>query len=199
MDTEQVSVEKAPGKRSLDAGESLESVARDEQNVCETAKHFNFLQKYVDDITEKRMRAELAAKFTNFIARPWQQSVLDIIAGPVVPCKVHWRWEPVGNTGKTYLAKYLHVVHAAFLCPGFDKKGFWRLYKGEKIVVFDFPHAFDFSKMYGVMSDLKDGHTFVSKWQSHTKTFTPPHVFVFAKHPPDESKLSMHKWDIVRL
>ena len=41
--------------------------------------------------------------------------MLDLVASPADRRKIHWMWVPVGNIGKSWLAKYLMLTQDALL------------------------------------------------------------------------------------
>jgi hypothetical protein len=74
-------------------------------------------------------------------------------------------------------------------------------YKLEKNIIFDLSQTQE-EKLDGVfmcIENFKNGRIFSPKYESHTKTFIKPRVFVFSNFHPDQSMLSVDRWDIVDL
>lgn len=186
-------------QRELESGKSFEQVARQENFVATAAKFQKFFTTYAGWVERDREDRELREEYATFVPRPWQARVLDIIAGGVIPRKIHWMWDPRGDVGKSYFAGYLDAVHGAFV-GGFDKKAdIAYAYNKQRIVVFDFPRGTDFTSMYPILEDLKNGRISSPKYESKTKRFPIPHVFVFANDAPDQRRMSSDRWDVVRI
>lgn len=136
--------------------------------------------------------------------RPWQQMVKEIIDEEPEDRKIVWIWEPTGNTGKTQLAKWICKNYNAMYVSGkaTDAKyaiAKWLKTKPLHVVIFGFPRSYEEYVSYGGMEELKDGIFFSSKYESEMSIYNPPHVLVFANFPPDESKMSADKWEIIDL
>ena len=71
--------------------------------------------RYITNIPpnrEEQYIQYMEAEYKDVVWKPWQQQVLDIINGPVDKRKVHWFYEIDGNTGKSFLAKYIEWKYA---------------------------------------------------------------------------------------
>lgn len=134
--------------------------------------------------------------------REWQQSLQERLLGDPDDRSIHFLVDEVGNSGKTWFARY------------------WlRKYPEETQVISaakrdDMAHAIDPDKKYffvnvarsqmeylsyAVLEALKDQIVFSPKYDSTTKILTHvPHVVVFCNEEPDITKLSEDRFDIVR-
>ena len=62
------------------------------------------------------MHVELVRRFPyEPVLRPWQAELVERLQEELTPANraVNWYWEATGNTGKSWLAKYLKNYHAA--------------------------------------------------------------------------------------
>lgn len=50
--------------------------------------------------------------------KPWMYVLKERVLSQATFRSIMWIWEPVGNTGKTYFAKYLHFFYGAILTGG---------------------------------------------------------------------------------
>lgn len=181
----------------------------------EKAHSWNSLKKYCG---KSDTRAEGTVAITNVCAvkdplaglvlRPFQKTVMDILAGPPDDRSIHWFWEPVGCTGKTALVKSICVNNSdAIFVNGkaadmkcaiakmIEEK------KAPKIVLLGLPRTCqDYTgSLYQGLEEIKDGIFFSGKYESSMVLYDSPHVMVFANWPPDESRLSADRWKIVEI
>jgi hypothetical protein len=49
---------------------------------------------------------------------------------------------------------------------------------------------------YGAIEQIKNGLVFSGKYEGAQLVFNCPHIFVFANVPPDESKMSLDRWNV---
>lgn len=153
-------------------------------------------------------RDELLALYPPTVGawRPWQQRVIDYVEGTPKPREIMWLWEPQGKTGKTWLARYLVVRFHAILGDGQRKDVFHQVVnwmekregKDPTLVILDVPRTRMQYFQYAVLENLKDGLGHSGKYESCVFWFVRcPHVIVFANEPPDETKLSEDRWNII--
>ncbi len=138
---------------------------------------------------------------------PWQKHVIDYVEGTPKPREIMWLWEPVGKTGKTWLARYLLVRYQAILGDGQRKDVFHQVVswmeeheKDPTVVILDIPRTRMQYFQYATLEALKDGIGHSGKYESCVFVFENcPHVIVFSNEPPEESKLSADRWNIVSI
>ncbi len=138
---------------------------------------------------------------------PWQAEVLSVLRAPMDRRSVTWVHEPYGNVGKSTLARHL---------IGFRYKGLGVLVRGGvgdihyavkqhvdehkrelKLVIVDIPRANQGAVSYQAIEDLKNGMLFSTKYESGHCIFDPPHVVIFSNSPPDLTKLSADRWNVI--
>jgi len=81
--------------------------------------------------------------------------------------KILWVWEPEGNTGKSWLAKWLVVNRNACYLQMGKKTDIAHAYKGEKVVAFDLTRSDKDFLNYDVLESLKNGVFFSPKVRRH--------------------------------
>jgi hypothetical protein len=106
----------------------------------------------------------------------------------------------VGNTGKTFLAKYLGTFHNAVVFTNTTERDITCAYNKEPYVISDLARQWqDRSISYACMENLKNGIVFQNKYESCVKKFTPPSVIVFSNSLPTKHMLSLDRWKVVSL
>lgn len=144
-----------------------------------------------------RMRSNF--EFPSGSAYDWQQTWIDFLKTPADNRTVHWVYDHKGGNGKSDLTNYLLSHNNAFLVDCGKIADIAYAYDNQPIVVFDLARDTEDYCPYRAMEAFKNGRFFSPKYNSCLKTFTPPHVVVFANYMPDMSKLSEDRWDIIRL
>ncbi|CAI9729859.1 Hypothetical predicted protein [Octopus vulgaris] len=127
--------------------------------------------------------------------RKWQDELLKELVNEPDQRKIIWYADPVGNSGKTYLSRYLQTLDGIRFENGrsLDLKF---MYNGQRIVIFDLTRSQEQHINYEVMESIKNGLICSCKYVSVTKSFEIPHVVVFANYEPDQTKMSADRWDI---
>lgn len=138
---------------------------------------------------------KIKEKYQNSSWQKWQQDLLDELERELSDRKIIWYNDPVGNSGKTYLSRYLQTLNGIRFENGrsLDLKF---MYNGQGIVIFDLTRSQEQHINYEVMESIKNGLICSCKYVSVTKSFEIPHVVVFANYEPDRTKMSEDRRDI---
>lgn len=133
--------------------------------------------------------------------RPWQQRMVDISNGEIDPRTIYFVVDEEGNSGKSWLAAYLEAHstrRVQVMKPGKIVDMAYEFNEETEVFILDCPRAKqgDFIQ-YDFLESLKDGRVFSPKYESRTKKFVPPHVFVFMNESPDMEKLSADRYILV--
>lgn len=153
-------------------------------------RYLDTLLKFqLDDKTEKLVEIEPRSKF--------QRMLLQYVELEANDRKLLWVYDAVGNTGKSYISKYLVHAKGAFYTNGGKGTDITYAYNGEKICIFDYVRDSKDYVNYGVIEQIKNGLLFSSKYESGMKTFDIPHVVVMANFLPDRYKFSRDRYDVI--
>lgn len=182
----------AAARDAILAGEDIDDVALEH---CEVAAKYPQYLTRVQRIVKKRKVAKLEVK----AFRPWQAELLAKLELEPDARKVMWYYDTKGNTGKSFMARYLVQHKGAFYCNGGKGPDIAYSYDCERIAIFDFPREYAEYINYGVIEQVKNGMLFSSKYESGLKLCDIPHVVIFANFEPDRSKLSCDRWDVINL
>lgn len=137
----------------------------------------------------------------NIVWRDWQREVIDLIAGPAHPRQIHFRCDPVGNTGKSFLARELAIRGDVYWITGGKHDRIYHAYAFQPIVIFDIPRDYVDEATgrdmvpYQVMETMKNG-TCPRMYGEPPVIFPVPHVIVFMNFYPNKEKLSLDRYDI---
>ena len=136
---------------------------------------------------------------------PWQKKIEDIYLTEPDNRSIYWFWEPEGNVGKSAFVKYMIVKHKALFCDGGKKSDLVNLVFNSnmdecKCVIWDLPRGTGGAISYATLECVKNGMVCNTKYETGSKVFNPPHIFVFANFPPDDmNMLSSDRWKIERI
>lgn len=119
---------------------------------------------------------------------------------------VYWFYDPIGNTGKTKLSKYLRVnfpqhwfitkdmgtsrdaatIITNALHAGWNQHG----------IIIDLPRcAENHNRMYQYIEEITDGLVTSQKYNGRSEVFDSPHVVIFANWLPKTESLSKDRWN----
>lgn len=185
--------------RQIEEGRSVEDLMPEFPDAI--ARHLRFFQLAETQYMRRNGKEKLKAKILALTLYPWQDSVVQLSLGTPDPRRVHWRWDPTGATGKSTVVDYLVAVGGAAVFTHGRLCDIAHAYNFERIVCFDLSRtvAEHADSVYSAIEMFKNGRIFSPKYESTTKIFEKPHVFVFANWEPDTTKLSMDRWDVERV
>lgn len=178
------------------------------QQILDDYPHYYFryhkiIKELIDDYGAIEVKKELTiSDYEGVQWKSWQQRILTMIQGQPSNREIHWWYDTIGNTGKSFLTTYMILQHNAYLITGGSKSDIFYAYDSQPIVVFDLARDFQADEkkyIFDVMENFKNGRFFSGKYESKMKIFKKPHVFIFANFPPSPEQmklLSQDRWDI---
>jgi len=121
----------------------------------------------------------------DFIPRPWQQKIIDLVSVPPNDRNIIWVVDNAGNNGKSRLARHLVCEHEAIILEGRLQDMAYG-YNKQPIVVIDVTRAAaeNLTHLCSFAEKLKNGMLYSTKYEPKQKLFKPPHVVFFANVPP---------------
>jgi len=123
---------------------------------------------------------------------------------------VHWYWEPWGNAGKSYWARYMRLKHPDDVRVARNlggMKDFATLVEGflsnewsGRYLILDLPRDAESKAIYEPLEGIKDGYLNSVKYRGQ-EIILPvrTHVVVLANFKPRRHKMSLDRWHIVSL
>ena len=136
--------------------------------------------------------------------RPFQQSLLNIILGPVMENKVIWIYDPIGQLGKTEFLRYCFVkynipftfggkcsdiINLVFNCKEY------LLNTDKACFIYNLGRADDLDKVsYKSMEQISDGCISNNKFETGCFVCNKPHIVVLANGLPKLSCLTSSRW-----
>lgn len=178
------------------------------QNIKYCSKENNFITN-IKEVKPKLSRHQmmLEENYKNVIWRPWQQAIISIIEESINPRTIYWIFEEDGNSGKSFLAKYLFLKYNAIIASGKKDNLFHQVKewldanepRSPTLAIVDIPrHDLDYINM-GAIEAIKNGFIYSGKYEGGTCAFNHPHVICFANKPPKKNELSLDRWNIFHI
>lgn len=168
-----------------------EAYCRKEGDFCETLTMEEQYDKFMEE------------EYNGVQWYPWQEKIIDLLNESPDKRTVNWFWEEDGNTGKSFLTKYIEWKYKCIIVNGKQTDVFngIRTYLENKkqypeVVIVDIPRTNREYVCYGTMEKIKDGLMYSGKYEGGVIRLLPVHLIVFANFPPEERKLSEDRWEI---
>ncbi len=182
-----------------------------QQNYTYCSKDGDFITNIEPKMTKEEKRKAMLdkmkkkafeAEYKDTEWRPFQKKIIDLLAGEPDKRKIYWFHEPVGNTGKSYLCKYLAIKYDVIIAEGKKDNIFNQvlnmIYEGRQplIILIDIPRTQNNYMNYGAIEQLKNGFIYSGKYEGGQAIFPIPHIICFSNEEPDMEALSADRWSI---
>lgn len=132
---------------------------------------------------------------------PYQEEIVRLMLQEPDERSIIWYFDPIGNKGKTTLAKHLCINfpnQVLYLSGKANdiKYGVLNFVKKHKLkmVIFDYTRSAEDYISYEAIEAVKNGIFYNGKYESEMVVYDCPHVVVLANFRPDMSKLSADRW-----
>lgn len=197
------------GKRTdiMEFRDWLKEEYRSDLDICES-KYFPLWLRYPRASNAARLLAPkhrlLPVGEMGRTLYPWQLKVMKGLESEPEDRKIGFIVDPVGNTGKTWLIKYIKDTKGESLILTVGKTNDLSYYiksNGDKIIyLFSVPRGCMEFISYKLLESLKDGIIFSGKYESDMFVLKGKvHVLVFTNELPDLNKLSTDRYVIKQI
>lgn len=183
-------------------GEKIDTILLEttESKEIHTILQYNKpLKKLEQTIRYESTKTKLLKQFNNTKWNKIQRKILDIIAERPDDREVNWIYDEDGNSGKSYLSKYLQLTEDLYYITGGKQNDILYGYEGQEIVIIDLARTYadNLEHIYTIIENLKNGMYLSTKYETIQKIFEVPHIIVMANFKPDTTKLSRDRWNII--
>lgn len=162
------------------------------------AKHYAIMLEREAEVWE-----QMKLKFGNITLNKYQAEMWKRLSAQN-DRQITWVFDPEGNIGKTWFARWMQVIHnAVFATSG--KSGdmmqsiYNQLAEGKKAtyVVIDMVRSQDLVFNYTALENIKDGVLVKTKYNSRTIFLMDVKVIVLSNQRPQAGQLSDDRWDLL--
>nr|WAE42357.1 MAG: replication associated protein [Cressdnaviricota sp.] len=134
----------------------------------------------------------------------WQTDLLFKLQEQPDDRTINWYWETEGHVGKSVLRRYNIIVNNATQVQKGKFSDIMNLVFETNMdecrcIMFDLPKENGNHISYSAIEALKDGCITNTKYETGVAYFNPPHIVIFANEPPDTSKMTGDRWNIVHI
>lgn len=187
--------------RRIEAGNDLKDLIFDDEVNDTVARCMPFVRQAIADFKAGKGLAAIKSKLESAQLRSWQLGVKNICDESPDGRSVYWYWDARGNTGKSFMVDWLVAFNNAIVFTHGKMHDIAHAYNHEKVVCFDLSRTQEekLDAVYMALECFKNGRMFSGKYESTTKVFEIPHVFVFANFAPDKTKLSADRWKVTEI
>lgn len=183
--------------------EKAKGSAQDNRRYC--SKEGDFATNIPVRYTQEEIKELVRREYDNVQWRSWQQDVLDLIAEDSSSRTIYWIFEPAGNTGKSFLTKYLVLEESTVLCSGKAGDILHAISKAitvgilPTLVIFDVPRVSAEFISFQAIEAIKNGCAFSGKYEGCQIVMPSPTLLCFANIMPPIEKLSKDRWQIYEI
>ena len=160
-------------------------------------------KRSVNEVAQQIIKEEkiegLRMEYSNCHLRPWQSELMGVLEQTPHPRELLWYVDLIGNSGKTWMSKYLVSTKSAVRFENGKSADIKYGYSGERIVVFDYSRSVEDRVNYEVLECIKNGIFYNTKYESSQKIFDTPHVVVFSNFQPERRRLSLDRWNVTNI
>lgn len=180
----------------IEQGASFDEVEKECFGV--TIKYKQYIESAIRKKSTQKLKESIIEKYSEVEWKPFQQEIIDICSGEPDKRKVYWYYEEDGNTGKSFLTRYMIAKENAVLFTGGKVQDILYAYNNERVIIFDLPRTYadNLDHIYTCIENFKNGQYLSTKYNSEMRIFEIPHIIVFSNYMPDESKLSADRYNI---
>lgn len=177
-------------------GASTSEILDSEELFPAYLRHKKVIDELVVAAQQDKALTEARSELTESVLRRWQCKLKSDIELPADKRSIIWYSDVRGNTGKTWMSKYLMALHGALRLENGKSSDLKHAYNGQRIVIFDLSRTQQEHLNYEAIESIKNGMVFSPKYQSVSKVFTIPHVICFANWDPNYGAMSADRWDV---
>lgn len=152
------------------------------------------------------IKLDMLKEYQDIEWKEWQKDILYIISLGGNDRKINWVYDEQGNSGKSFLRRYICLKHEAILADG-KKENIFNAFKVKcidenkrvKICVMDIPRQNERFVNYGTIESILDRHLYSGKYEGGEIWLDKMTVIIFANFYPDIEYCTKDRWNIITL
>lgn len=198
---------------SFDSIKNLLPKANIQKALGNDVQNLNYIKKdgdYFTNIEEPKNWKDiiLNKEYSNVIWKTWQAEILNLLKTRPDKRKIYWYYDIKGNTGKSFLFKYIVCTHDIIICDGKKDNVLNQVRTALEnkqpinIIILDVPRCNKDYINFGLVEQLKNGCIYSGKYEGGVCVYEIPHVIIFTNHKPEIEELknwSPDRWCIKQI
>lgn len=156
------------------------------------------IKNLIENFANQKVLDEMKVAFAEKELRDWQKECIDKLENQN-DREVLWIVDYTGNSGKTWLGKWLVAMKGAFYTTAGKKADVMHAWQRQEYVVLDLSRQKSEFMNYEMIEEFKNGMICKTKYDSKTVVAKSCKVIVFSNWDPDRTKLSQDRWNVVTL
>lgn len=166
-------------------------------------KENNFICSDPKLAVRRQIYNEYSKEYKNITWKEWQ---LEILSLKPDNRKVYWYWEPYGNTGKSFLTRYIIWKKKGILINNKESDAIYTIKQWIEnnddlpdYIIMDIPRSRLELTNYGLLEKIKNKVLTCGKYESCNLLIKDVVLIVFANEPPNRNALSEDRWVITQI
>jgi len=178
-------------KNKIMDGDKLTNIlmeSTDNKEIHNILQYNRPLKKLEEEVQMKSIKQKLLKKYDKVEWNKLQKYILTKFDGEVNDREVNWVYDSEGNSGKSYISKYLQLTRDTYYITGGKQNDILYGYEGQQTVIIDLARTYadNLEHIYTIIENLKNGQYLSTKYETRQKLFETPHIMVMANFKPDE-------------
>lgn len=187
--------------------QSVKSIIHNTEDNAELTSLLKYKAAFIEyerDVYSEQVKLLALEDYKNVEWKPWQKEIVDMLELPydkIDKRKVIWIFDEIGNTGKSWIAKYIKITKGCYIITGGKQADILYGYNNQPVVIYDLARTYsdNLNHIYTTIENFKNGMYLNTKFESRERIFKIPIVIVMANFLPDTKMLSKDRWDIWRV
>lgn len=172
-------------------------------NYMYCSKDGDFIEKGMMNNQDRIIR-NMKLEYKDVIWKDWQKLILNIIDKEGDERIINWVYDPKGNSGKSYLRRYIDLNYDSIICDG-KKNDFLNLLKVKcidndenvKVILLDIPRYNKDYLNYGLLEQLLDRIVISGKYEGSKIYLDKIHIIVFSNDMPEKKYFTEDRWNVI--
>lgn len=169
-------------------------------HIDKYVRYNEFYDRQANQLLTQSYKYQQFEEYKNMKLRTWQLHVYKELEKQT-DRQILWVYDHVGGFGKTFMARYLHILLDCFMSNGVTSaKDFCYLLPTVcSHVIFDIARSDSSLISYQSLEHVKNGYVISPKYHGLIREFPPPKVLVFANCLPEQGVLSADRLVVINL
>jgi len=162
-------------------------------------------EKKIEKEIFDKLREELMKEYESITWKKWQNDILNL-ADKEPDNFVHWYYDKKGNSGKSYLCKYIACAKDNMIVSNGEKKilvkqidEFIKNKINPRLIIIDVPRGQMNKINYDLLNDIKNGLIYSTGYKNSNVIFDKVNLVVLTHTEPNKDVINEDKYKIYNI